>query len=307
MNKAEIDSFSMRFLHEIHEESESPEGVWYGNDCLVGYNVRGDSATAHSVMSRPTRVNINMLMLCLEGSAAIRCDMQSHQLRRGALCVLKPGSIIQMEGHVERLSLLVFGESFTSGLNISFQKLFPHYTEMEKLTVINLEEPQTLRLNQLICYLSESIKSDSSQLFYHECVRSLASSVVYETLSLFSSSLRSVIDRKQSTRQEEFFRRFVHLLGQNFRTERRVAFYAEQLHITPKYLGTLIVQLTGRQASNWISGYVMAEAKALLLNSSMSIQEVAYALNFPNQSFFGKFFKLHAGMSPGEFRLQNRL
>lgn len=308
MEKEKFDSFSMGFLHEMHNISDTPEGVWYGADCLVGCDVRGDGSTAHAVVSRPTRVNVNMLLLCLEGSATIRCDMQSLRLVRGTLCILKPGSIIQQEaGRVEKLSLVVFGETFTNALNISFQKLFPHYAEMEKLTVVDLQEQETLRLNTLIRYLSEAIKSDAEQLFYHERVRALASSLVYETLSLFTSSLHGDAGRVQSTRQEEYFRRFVHLLGQNFRTERRVSFYAEQLHITPKYLGTLIVQQTGRQASSWISGYVMAEAKALLLNSGMSIQEVAYSLNFPNQSFFGKFFKSHAGMSPGEFRQRNKI
>jgi transcriptional regulator GlxA family with amidase domain len=50
------------------------------------------------------------------------------------------------------------------------------------------------------------------------------------------------------------------------------------------------------------SGYVIAEAKALLMNTSMSVQQISLELHFPNQSFFGKYFKSHMGISPGEFR-----
>ena len=96
--------------------------------------------------------------------------------------------------------------------------------------------------------------------------------------------------------------RFINLVGLHFREERKIGFYAEKLHISPKYLGSLVVQLTGRTASQWIAGYVIAEAKALLMNTSMSVQQISLELHFPNQSFFGKYFKSHMGISPVEFR-----
>ena len=52
----------------------------------------------------------------------------------------------------------------------------------------------------------------------------------------------------------------------------------------------------------WIDSYVILEAKTLLKYSDMSVQEIAYALNFPNQSFFGSYFKRNTGMSPSQYR-----
>ena len=74
------------------------------------------------------------------------------------------------------------------------------------------------------------------------------------------------------------------------------------MHLTPKYLTTIIRKTTGRTASEWIDDYVVLEAKNLLKYSTMSIQEVAYSLNFPNQSFFGKYFKEHTGLTPTAYR-----
>ncbi len=82
-----------------------------------------------------------------------------------------------------------------------------------------------------------------------------------------------------------------------------MGFYAAQLNLTPKYLSTLIRQTSGRTASEWIDDYVILEAKNLLKYSTMSVQEIAYSLNFPNQSFFGKYFKNHTGQTPSGYRM----
>jgi AraC-like DNA-binding protein len=86
------------------------------------------------------------------------------------------------------------------------------------------------------------------------------------------------------------------------RTERRVSWYAEQIGITPKYLSEMVKQVSKRTPNEWIDNYVMLEIRVLLKNTTKSIKEIADAVNFPNQSFLGKFFKEHMGMSPSEFR-----
>ena len=92
------------------------------------------------------------------------------------------------------------------------------------------------------------------------------------------------------------------LLEQNFRTERRVGWYAEQLCITPKYLSETVKQVSRLTPNEWIDNYVILEIRVLLKNSTRSIKEIAMEMNFPNQSFLGKFFKERVGMSPSEYR-----
>lgn len=92
-------------------------------------------------------------------------------------------------------------------------------------------------------------------------------------------------------------------LTKHYMQERSVGFYAGQLHLTPKYLTTIIRKTSGRTAAEWIDDYVVLEAKNLLKYSTMSIQEIAYCLNFPNQSFFGKYFRNHTGMPPSAYRM----
>jgi AraC family transcriptional activator of pobA len=64
----------------------------------------------------------------------------------------------------------------------------------------------------------------------------------------------------------------------------------------------LVKNVSNRTAGEWIDNYVVLEAKALLSSSTLSIQEISDRLNFANQSFFGKYFKQHVGISPTEYR-----
>ena len=104
--------------------------------------------------------------------------------------------------------------------------------------------------------------------------------------------------------ENSHFDRFMRLLQENYKRCHNIQFYADRMGLTPKYLSLMIKKVSGRLATEWIDDYVILEAKNLIKYSSMSIQEISYALNFPNQSFFGKYFKRHTGLSPKEYRRQ---
>ena len=81
-----------------------------------------------------------------------------------------------------------------------------------------------------------------------------------------------------------------------------MAFYADQLCLSPKYLSRLIKEVSGKSAPEWIDAYVMLEAKHLLKYTDISIKEIVFKLNFSNQTVFYKYFKAHTGMTPTEYR-----
>ena len=88
----------------------------------------------------------------------------------------------------------------------------------------------------------------------------------------------------------------------DFKEERRVGWYAQQLCITPKYLSETIKQMSHRTPNEWIDHYVLIEIRVLLKNTTKSIKEITMEMNFPTQSFLGKFFREHMGMSPSDYR-----
>ena len=108
--------------------------------------------------------------------------------------------------------------------------------------------------------------------------------------------------KSANSRQEEIFNQFTELLEKYHNKEREIAFYADKMFITPKYLSQVIKDYTNKTALAFIEEYVIAEAKSMLLSTTLSIQQISDELNFPSQSVFGKYFKRVTGKSPKEYR-----
>jgi YesN/AraC family two-component response regulator len=127
---------------------------------------------------------------------------------------------------------------------------------------------------------------------------------MYECVSIFNRYNK--IYKAKLNRKEELALHFIELLSVNFEKERSVTYYGHQLHITPKYLTETMKEITGKTAGELIDQAVIMQAKVLLSNPSLNINQVAEALNFSDQSFFGKFFKKHVGVSPLKYRSTSR-
>ena len=107
---------------------------------------------------------------------------------------------------------------------------------------------------------------------------------------------------KGSNRQDDIYAAFLDAVGNNYKKERELGFYANQLCITAKHLSYVVKEVSGRTALDIIEDYVITEVKALLLSTNMTIQQISDYLNFPSQSVFGKYFKRLTGMSPKAYR-----
>lgn len=116
--------------------------------------------------------------------------------------------------------------------------------------------------------------------------------------------------KKQNENQEtkdshsgQVMAKFYDAIVENFRTSREVSFYAEMLGLSPKYFGTVIRKETGFGAVEWISRYVITQAKTLLrTRTDLTIQQVSIELGFDNQTIFSHYFRNHTGMSPKDYR-----
>ena len=109
-------------------------------------------------------------------------------------------------------------------------------------------------------------------------------------------------EKSSQTRLNMLFERFMSLVSEYHTSERGMAFYANRLGMTPKYLSRLIKQVSGRSAPEWVDSFVLQEAKSMLKYTDESIKEIVYKLNFVNASVFYKFFKAQTGMTPSEYR-----
>ena len=130
-------------------------------------------------------------------------------------------------------------------------------------------------------------------------VRSWGNVILINDFQFFDYFVNS--NKKNISRQSIQFRNFIELLNEHSIREREVQFYAKKLGITPKYLSALCIAYSGKNASTWIDEYVIVRAKELLREQRYSVREVGEILNFPSQSFFGRYFKRNMGISPKVF------
>lgn len=141
--------------------------------------------------------------------------------------------------------------------------------------------------------------------FHKEVITSLMKAFVFELLNEVGQSVET--PGKHLLKQGDIlFKKFITLLSSTEIKPRTVSWYAQQLCVTPKYLSSTCKNVSGKSANVWIKQYVMKDISYLLIHSEKSIKEICDYLNFPNLSFFGKYVKAHFGVSPKEFRLQQR-
>ena len=81
-----------------------------------------------------------------------------------------------------------------------------------------------------------------------------------------------------------------------------MSFYADKLCISTRYLSTIVRSVAHSSAKEFIDRAVILEIKMMLQSTDLSVQEIAYRLRFPDQSYLGRFFKKHTGESPTEYR-----
>ena len=160
------------------------------------------------------------------------------------------------------------------------------------------------RMNDLVPGIRIEGARQHNDPYSAEIIRSMIRTLAYKVCRIIARHVETgASDASSRSRNEEYFNQFMGVLARHYMQQRSVGFYAGQLNLTPKYLTTIIRKTSGRTAVQWIDDYVVLEAKNLLKYSTMSIQEISYYLNFPNQSFFGKYFKNHTGMTPTAYRL----
>ncbi|MFK2654930.1 helix-turn-helix domain-containing protein [Bacteroides fragilis] len=178
---------------------------------------------------------------------------------------------------------------------------------MRKNPCVSLSGEQCAHFEYLLNNLWDRINAEDCQKenvqYQHlklELIKSMGQTICYEILNMYFTN--QPLQPLQQGKKDVVFQNFMLSLFRFYRKERDVSFYARMQHITPRYFSAIIKEKTGDSALQWIVRIVITEAKQLLEESDLSIKEIADQLNFPTQSFFGKYFKQYVGVSPKEYR-----
>lgn len=206
--------------------------------------------------------------------------------------------------------ILGLSESLTKELLIANLGILDIALAIKSHPVISLS-PNEKRIIDSYCQLLTMLLSrdNSQRVEYEETIlHAFLQSVIYEFFSLTRDRIKQDTQSQfQGLKQSEItLKKFMSLLINDGGRNRSVTYYAEQLFISPKYLSSLMKKSTGRTALDIIREVTVKNIKQDLLYSEKSIKEIANEYDFPNISFFGKFFKQQMGISPRQYRNQNK-
>ena len=279
-------------------EDITPADHRIGDDILLIDNSHTMRAELSSD-NEPFRIDMTMAIIYEQGSADLKINMRDYHIEAPAVLLVLNDQIYQSAGHSEdlRSKVILMSRSFSDSLFANSGEILPLKSSIMKNPVMKIENEENV-FGQFF-QLLQNIAASPRQEFKIESARHL-------TLSMFYgySHLKHEVNEVKSTnsRQEEIFTKFTELLERHHKKEREIAFYADKMCMTSKHLSQVIKDYTGKTALGLIEEYVIAEAKSMLLSTTMSIQQISDELKFPSQSVFGKYFKRVAGISPSEYR-----
>lgn len=249
----------------------------------------------------PCRLDAITLLFCYGGTLRYRVNLQEFEVSEPCILFNLPENIVQLvrTDGIQLFAVFISTHMLQAMPSDMLQRAYAYMAmnQNNHRAMVPLE-----RMSELLPYY-ELTKSTLAhpQAETEDIIRSLMMSFMLNLFALFSeyrpaNALEPSAANSRGNRR--LYDRFMDLLSKYHQQERQVQFYADKMCVSPKYLSMAVKEYSGKCPSDWIADYVVAEAKSLLHYSNLSVQEVAFHLNFPSQSSFGKFFKQQTGISP---------
>ena len=243
-----------------------------------------------------------LVMICTTGKIQFDYDGQLTTVHKGELFLGVPGSVVSdyMVSPdfdckliaVKPTEVMASRELHTMVIN-SMLHIKTH--PVARLTEMDAED--VFAYHDLICrriLLAEHRYKNGE-------VRSLINAFLLRMVGIMDSGTE-VKETESSVRGEQLVEKFIWMVNEDCGRNRLVEYYADRLNITSKYLSTLVRNILGRTPTDVIKVVTMKEIERRLRYTDDSIKQISQAMNFPNTSFFGKYFKQHSGMTPNSYR-----
>lgn len=268
-----------------------------GHEFLIG-----KSFNYLKYIESPLKLSHGYICICLEGTAEIILNMNQQNIQKNKLIILLPNEIVTFSEVSDDFSFLYIRLSpgFMTEILFRFPPAFigfikeRFYYQMKEVE-FDLFYDEYFRILRFRYHDKENL-----------CRREIIANIIRNYfLDLYDKIKRneSLVQSSRS-RKTQIMEDFCELVIKDFKISREVSFYADKLFITPKYLSMILKELDthNRSAKEWIDDYTITEIKLILKSTNMSVLEISNELNFPNLSFFCKYFKSRTGLTPKVYR-----
>lgn len=283
------------------------------DDKVVIRRIKGNEVNILNAETGSVRLNKTGFFLCEDGEATLTVDKTEYKVTTHSLIVYFSYSELHIKSHSSNLKGLLIGADLEM-----IQPLLYQVTNFNAIFLIKQKPYQLITEKQyanfqkyIDLYMEASSKakrekmldtkpSITTGLLAENQVKLLTSCIILEVIECYTNL---DIETTHHSRRDEVLQNFVTLLYKVYRKQHEVSYYANELCLTSRYFSAIIKEKSGKSPSQWIATALLVDAQKLLKETNMSIKEVSDALCFPNQSYFGKWFKNLTGVGPLDYRV----
>lgn len=273
--------------------------------------IDGDLFLIEDVNKLPTikenaiEVDAIVVIFCVSGEGQVIMNGREYIVKRRQMLMGMPRSVFayykpltaDFEVKIIGISMRVFNSSVSMTKSI-----WKNFYFLINNPLLDMEEHEVKLL--LHYYELANLKMQGKESPFHQAIMmSLLHCVIFELLTITDRIGKiSNEDEESMTQGNIIFKHFVELLSESDGRIRSVAEFADMLYVTPKYLSTVVKQVSGRTAIDLIHETSTHAIVRLLKYTDKSIKEITNEMNFSSISFFGKYVKAQLGVSPKNFR-----
>ena len=294
---AELRQLNLTQLKQLIEgHDETVANNYISRNLAVARNVRLD-VIKNQLIDQPTLMPEMRILMIKSGWAAPVINMMERRFETGDLIFLGSNGILQYKDaspDVNGIGLSISDELFSLAIGNRIPRTFDGHLRDFHLHLIQQDQDYLDQLH-LMLYRHLRQQDGSSQVTLH-----LVSAFLWYVDYLWSRNEQSY--RENQTREQRLFTDFIQQVSEFALEHHTIDFYASRLCLTPRYLSTIIRQVSGKSAKQWIDDALVTRIKIELKHTHKSLAQICDDMNFPNPSFLTKFFKRMTGVTPTQFR-----
>lgn len=248
----------------------------------------------------PYRGSYFCILLLTKGSVNHMANLEKFDVEENTVVFSSPGIINCWErpsSNIDGFSLLFTADFFKqSGNNILNINQLPFF-QWDAQHFLKIKKIESRSFSMLFNEIDKELKDNRPRN------RMVIQSYITILLVLLERVYLNEVDKqKASSKMGQLANEYQCLVSNQFHQNLRVKDYAKMLNVTPNHLNDTVKRVIGKTAGTLIKEMTLLEAKVLLHQTDINVAEIAYHLNFEDPSYFGKFFKKHTEMTPGEYR-----
>jgi len=260
-------------------------------------------SSLNDFLDQPHRLTFGANLLCTSGEAEVSVNTNTQKAACGTEIFVLPNAIFTLHSSSAdfRVKYFLFSEELFHEATFRMDSsLFKYLIDNPFFFHTERTMPSIRHWMQMAEYTYE----DRENMFRNLITRNRLQNVFLELYDKLHRRWTENAERTTngSMRRTELFHRFMSLMRTHCTEQHDVAFYADRLCISTRYLSSITHAISGRSAKEMINKALLLEIKVRLRSTDLSIQEIAYDLHFPDQSYLGRYFKRHTGQSPTEYR-----